>query len=181
MISDPRKFVRSWLTKNRVTIDERGGLQSSDSRDNVEIFKTLYLDYCEQVTYFNYKTDKKVKREGKDILLDALEELISLHVAEERKKIFGSIKNAGLETLEPLTKFARAVTGKTESHVVAVLAHYIWTIKRRMLGKETFYQMMPILFGAKNGGKSIAVKKLLPPFNTLSQCLSLPAVIDPRA
>src|SRR6202522_2019179 len=153
MISDPRKFVRAWLTKNNVTIDERGGLQAIDGRDTIEIFKTLYLDYCEQFTCFNYKTDKKVKREGKDILLDALEELVSLHVSEERKKIFNSIRYQGewtFGTHPPLVKFITAVTGNAEPHVVAVLAHYIWTIKRRMLGKETFYQMMPIIFGGQN-------------------------------
>lgn len=181
MISDPRKFVRTWLSKNNITIDERGSLISNDGRDTLEIFKTLYLDYCEQISYFNIKTDKKIKREGKDIVLDALEELISLHVSEERKKIFASIKTTGRDNLYPLECFVEAVTGNIEKHVIAVLAHYIWTIKRRMTGKETFYQMMPILFGAQNGGKSIAVKKLLSPLNTLSQCLSLPAVVDPRA
>jgi hypothetical protein len=181
MISDPRKFVRTWLTKHGVTIDERGGLQSEDNRDNIEIFKTLYLDYCEQISCFNYKADKKIKREGKDIVQDALEELISIHVSEERKKIFESIKSIGTNNLIPLKNFIQAVTGNTEPSVVAVMAHYLWNIKRRMIGKDTSFQLMPILFGAQNGGKSIAVKRLLSPLNTLSQCLSLPAVIDPRA
>lgn len=180
MTSDPRKFVRLWLDRKGVKIDERGALSSPEDRDNTEIFKTLYLDYCEQITHFNYQTDKKIKREGKDIVQDALDEFISLHIAEERKKIFSSIKFVG-ENLAPLKKYVDAVIGSADPTIVAVFAHYLWTIKRRLVNKETYYQMMPILFGAQNGGKSIAVKKLLSPLSNLSQCLSLPAVIDPRA
>lgn len=181
MTSDPRKFVRVWLMKNGIDIDERGTLQSSDNRDNAELFDTMFLDYNEQIAAFNYEADKKIKAVPETHLKKALDELISLHITQQRKELFSKIKFAGTEDLSQLKAFTLAVTGKTEDPVVAVLAHYLWTIKRRIVNKDTYYQMMPILFGAQNGGKSIAVKRLLQPLGNLSQCLSLPAVVDPRA
>lgn len=180
MISNPRKFVRTWLTKKEVTIDSRGGLQSSDNRDNTEIFDSMWLDYKEQIEHFNYTADKKVRGASETDFQKALNELISLHITEERKKLFDAIKFDGKESLFFLEAFTIALIGEANPTVTAVLAHYLWTIKRRLAGKETFYQMMPILFGKQNGGKSIAVKKLLSPLQNLVQSLSLPAVVDPR-
>src|SRR6202453_617114 len=114
MTSDPRKFVKLWLTKHNITIDARGNLQTEPDRDNTEIFKSLYLDYCEQITAFNYKTDKKIKREGKDMLQDAFDELIAIHIREEQRKLIARITFCGAENIAPLTQYILAVTGKTD-------------------------------------------------------------------
>jgi len=180
MISDPRKFVRTWLTKHGVTIDERGGLQSTDNRDNTEIFKTLYLDYCEQISYFNYQTDRKIKREGKDILQDAMEELISLHIAEERKKLFTKIQYTGAESLFQLQKLVMATCGTIDTTIVGVLAHFLWGIKRRLIGEDVIFHIMPILLGKQGAGKSVLVEKLLNPIQNLTLEINLSDVVDPR-
>lgn len=180
MISDPRKFVRTWLTKHGVTIDERGGLQSGDNRDNTEIFDTMFLDYNEQIAYFNYKADKKIKAVPEGHLQKALNELISLHITEERKKLFSKISHTGAESLSQLELFVKAMTGSVDSTVVGVLAHFIWGIKRRLLGKEVLYHTMPILLGKQGAGKSFAVDQLLKPIQNLTLEINLSDVVDPR-
>jgi Virulence-associated protein E len=180
MISDPRKFVRTWLTKNKVTIDERGGLQSGDNRDNIEIFDTMFLDYNEQITYFNYKADKKIKAVPEGHLQKALQELIALHVLEERKKLFARIKFSGAELLSPLEKFITAITGTNDTIAVGVMAHFIWGIKRKLLGLDTVFQIMPIILGKQEAGKSYSIEKLLSPIENLKLEMNLNEVIDPR-
>lgn len=180
MISDPRKFVRMWLTKHRITIDERGGLQSGDNRDNTEIFDTMFLDYCEQISYFNYKTDKKIKAVPETHLLKALNELISLHITEERKKLFSKIQFHGAESFSQLEKLVVATCGETNPTVVGVLAHFLWGIKRRLMGQDVLFNIMPILLGKQGAGKSVFVENLLRPIQNLTLEINLSDVVDPR-
>lgn len=180
MISDPRKFVRLWLEKRSITIDERGTLLASDNRDNSELFDTMFLDYSEQITTFNYEADKKIKAVPETHLKKALTELISLHVMEERKKLFSLLQFCGAESLSLLEKFVLALTGKVDSTVVGVLAHFLWTIKRRLSGKEVVFQIMPIILGKQNAGKSYSIEKLLTPIKNLTLEMNLSDVIYPR-
>lgn len=178
MISDPRKFVRKWLEKRRITIDERGNLVSSDNRDNSEIFDTMFLDYNEEITHFNYLADKKVKAVSETHLQKALNELILLHMLEERKKLFTRLKFTGANNL--LEKFVLAMTGKVDPTVVGVIAHFLWIIKRRLLGKEAVHHIMPILLGKQGAGKSFAIEQLLKPISNLTLEINLSDVVDPR-
>src|SRR5271166_2024763 len=141
MISDPRKFVRTWLTKHGVTIDERGGLQSPDNRDNTEIFDTMFLDYCEQIAQFNRETERRIKAVPETHLQKALNEYISLYITEERKKLFSLIKFSGAESLFPLETLVKAMTGIVDPTIIGVMAHFLWTIKRRLLGKDVMFQI----------------------------------------
>lgn len=180
MTSDPRKFVRLWLTHKEVTVDERGGLQSSEGRDYDQILNTIILDYNEQMNLLNYKSDKKVKLASDTHLQKALEEFISYEVMEKRKKIFEKIVFFGAENLSSLEKFVMAMTGKTEPQVIAVFAHFLWTIKRKLLNKEVVWPIMPIILGKQSAGKSYSIEKLISPLNSLSLEISLTEVIDPR-
>lgn len=180
MISDPRKFVRTWLTKQGITIDERGSLQSQDNRDATDIFDTMFLDYCEHIAYFNHDTGKRIKAVPEAHLQKALNELISLYITEERKKLTAKIKFSGAESLFQLEKFVLATTGHTNSTVVGVMAHFIWGIKRRLLGVDVVFHIMPILLGKQGAGKSYSVERLLAPIRNLTLEINLSDVVDPR-
>lgn len=180
MISDPRKYVRKWLEAKSITIDERGTLVSSDGRDNTELFDTLFLDYNEQVAFFNLAADKKIRAVHEGHLQKALHELIALHVLDARKKLFEKIKFSGTEALTPLENFVTAMTGKNDLTTVGVMAHFIWGIKRKLLGLDTAFQIMPIILGKQEAGKSYSVEKLLSPIKHLTLEMNLNEVIDPR-
>lgn len=180
MITDPRKYVRTWLTKHGVTIDERGGLQSGDNHTNDEIFSTMFLDYKQEIAVNNLKADRKVYGVDVKLFKMAFEEHINLHITEERKKIFERIKFNGTENLAPLRLFISTLTGAELPQIVAVFAHFIWAVKRCMLNKATFDQIMPIIFGKQKAGKSLAVKHLVAPLGELKQNLSLLSVVDAR-
>lgn len=180
MISDPRKFIRLWLTKNSVTIDERGTLKSADQRDNLQILDTIILDYNEQIASFNYKADKKLKAASDTHLQKALDELIGLHATEEKKKILARVKFSGAPSLSQLEQFVLAMTGKTESHTTGVFAHFLWSIKRRLNNEDVLFNIMPIVLGKQGAGKSYALEKLLNPIANLTLEINLNDAVDPR-
>lgn len=180
MIQDPRKYVAFWLKQNNITIDERGSLNSSNKRDAFELFDSMVLDYYEQIAEFNRVADKKIQGAKETILKKALDELISLEMMHRKIEIIEKIKHKGSEDLSELTKFVKAVTGEENKTVIGVFAHFIWMIKRRLLDKDITFHIMPIIYGAQGGGKSLAVRNLFKPLNNMTLELSLTEVTDSR-
>jgi hypothetical protein len=74
-----------------------------------------------------------------------------------------ALRFSGTEDLAPLRTFAKALTGSIDETIVAVLAHFLSNVKRKMLQSPVTYHMMPMLTGRQKGGKSTAVRKLLSP------------------
>lgn len=179
MLTDPRRYVRKWLEKKNIVVDERGGLSSPDKRDDLALFDTMFLDYCEQINDFNKIADKKIKGAPETNLRKALDEVISLEMVRRRQEIAAALK-CETPNLGALEEFVRAMTGTVESKVVAVLAHFLWTVKRRLNDKEIVYHIMPIIYGKQGGGKSLALHRLFKPLTNLTLELSLTEVTDPR-
>lgn len=180
IITDPRRFVAWWLQINKVVIDERGGLCSTDKRSYFDLFDSMVLDYFEQIDAYNKESDKRLRGSPETSLRKALDEMISIQMMERRAEIAEALKFGGVDNISPLQKFVKAVTGKTEPKVVGVLAHFIWQIKRRLADKDIVYHIMPIVVGAQGGGKSLALQKLFKPLTNLTLELTLTEVTDPR-
>jgi hypothetical protein len=68
---------------------------------------------------------------------------------------------------EQVRSFARAVTGKDDRLVIAVIKHFIWQVKRKLNRLPVEHHLMPIVVGKTRGGKSTAVQKLLTPLTEL--------------
>jgi hypothetical protein len=75
------------------------------------------------------------------------------------------------ESLDLIKKVALAWTADSDPKVVAVIAHFIWQIKRKLSNKPVVHHLMPILFGEQAAGKSRAVKALLGPLDALGLAL----------
>ena len=70
-----------------------------------------------------------------------------------------------------LEKWVRAVTGACQETDLAVMRHYIWSVKRSMLDLDMCHHIMPIIYSPLQGiGKSQAVAKLMAPLQEL--CLN---------
>lgn len=181
MLTDPRKYVRLWLTKAKVVVDERGELTSSDGRDYFQLFDAMFLDYCEQIDNFNRAADKKIRGAPESNLRKALDEIISVELIKRRAEIMNKIKYIESDAaLTPLRTFIRAMTGAENEKVLAVMAHFLWTVKRRLSGKEVVFHIMPIIYGAQNAGKSLSLQRLFKPLTNLTLELHLTDVTDPR-
>lgn len=62
-----------------------------------------------------------------------------------------------------LATFTRVLTGRDEPVDLAVMAHFLWQIKRKLVGLPVTYHMMPVIWGKTGAGKSEALKRLLSP------------------
>lgn len=69
--------------------------------------------------------------------------------------------------LPNLARFTALLTGKPEADIVdlAVMAHFLWQIKRKLNELEVTWHMMPIIWGLTGAGKSMALRKLMEPIS----------------
>lgn len=177
----PRDYIHWWLHKKDIKVDERGNLVAPDGREFNDLCDTMYLDYLDQVAGYNkdVEKDRKVKTYAEKEMIKAVNELISLEITKKRDEVTKSLACTG-ENLASVTKFTAALTGRTDSHVIAVLSHFIWMIKRRLNNKEVVFHIMPIIYGKQGAGKSYAIEKLLGPLTNLTLRIRVTELTDAR-
>lgn len=177
----PRDFTHWWLHKKGIQVDERGNLVSPDGREFNDLCDTMYLDYLDQVAAYNKdaEKDRKVKTYAEKEMTKAVNELISMEITKKRDEVTRNLTCTG-DNIDPVTKFTAALTGRTDSHVIAVLSHFIWMIKRRLTNKEVVFHIMPIIYGKQGAGKSYAIEKLLAPLTNLTLRIRVTELTDAR-
>jgi len=55
------------------------------------------------------------------------------------------------------------VTDKEAMVPYIVMRHFIWQVKRKLIGRPVVYHLMPLIYGPQGTGKSTAIKTLLRP------------------
>lgn len=72
---------------------------------------------------------------------------------------------------DPISCFTRALVGenceKFDQHR-AVLAHFVWQVKRKLFGYEVNAHLCPVLVGKQGSGKTQAIENLIRPLKSLS-------------
>ncbi len=101
-------------------------------------------------------------------------------VARLRHEYIAPLIFIGQENLQPLEKFCLAVLGHNDVTAVAIFAHFIANIKRKMLQLPVTYHIMPMLTGRQKGGKSTAVRKLLSPLGETMLETTITASLRPE-
>ena len=79
-----------------------------------------------------------------------------------------------------VVRWVRAVTGRADPVDVAVMLHFLWQVKRRVMGLEVHHDLMPILVGRQGDGKTWAVKRLIAPLQELVLGVSATTLTDDR-
>lgn len=186
ILKDPRKYTDAYLTAHNIIVNERGELKDATGRNNLQIFDTMYLDYLSQVQAHNVLEKQKaanlrdlIQASAEKILQKALSELITNKKLAYRTALINSFK-CDKEDLVPVTAFVKALTGKEDQDDIAVVAHWMWQVKTKMVGKTPSYHVMPILFGKQEGGKTVAMNKLIGPINNFRLNISLDQMGDDR-
>jgi hypothetical protein len=62
-----------------------------------------------------------------------------------------------------LEELVELITGVKDKVTIAVLKHFLWQVKRKLIDKEVSWHMMPILWGKTGSGKSVLLNKLFAP------------------
>lgn len=185
-LSDPRKYVLYWCSINNVTVDAKGNLVDPNHRNTKQLMNTSWLDYISDANAFNVIESQKasnlranIKRFKDTDLQRAFEELQHQQMAFLLSEKVDELKS-NKEDLEPVREFTRAVVGKDCEVTTAVIAHWIWLIKRKMSNKPVKHHVMPIFFGKQGSGKSMAVTKLISPVADYRLDLSVTQMVDER-
>lgn len=186
ILKDPRLYVDAYLTAQGITVNERGELKEASGKNNMQIFDTMYLDYLSQSMAHNALERQKasnlrdlVNPIAEKVLQKALGELITVKKLAYRAQLIESFKCV-TEDLTLLKAYVKALTGSEDADDIAVVAHWMWQVKKKMAGQVPSYHLMPILFGKQEGGKTVAMNKLIGPINNFRLNISLDQMGDDR-
>lgn len=169
---DPRRFVAKWFLSNNYTATQ--AIRSSI------MFPKLCLDYAEIFRQERFANPNlKIGPLREKALEHAYSEFIMESVEAEKKRILKDLACTAQDTSH-LAQWVASVTGKESPLDVAVMAHWLWMIKRKSLELPIKYPIMPIIYGRQQGGKSTAVVKLIKPIQELRMNMKLPQLSDER-
>lgn len=163
-LENPRIYVEEWMAK-----------PSNSDMLTPSTFSVLWLDYLEDT---RSKANKiRLVRESDmqkafDLFLIKLPEI-------ERKKTGANLVRIR-EDLTPLNDFLMASCGEVNEISRAVLAHWLWQVKRKLMDMEVIHHVMPIFVGQQGGGKSKAISNLLGPLKKFQCNLKMNQVGDER-
>lgn len=186
ILNDPRQYVKAYLQAQGITVNERGELKDSTRRNNLDIFDTMFLDYLGQVKAHNATEKMKaaamrsvVNPVSEKVLQKALNELITNEKLAYRAKVIAQFK-CETEDLTLVRQYVKALTGAEGEDDIAVLSHWMWQVKNKMLDKTPTYHVMPIFYGKQGGGKTVAMTNLIGPINNFRLNISLEDMTDGR-
>ena len=108
---------------------------------------------------------------------------IGVRRSEQRREtlvasIIGRPVNA--DARDQAIRFVRALCGHDDEIAYHVIRHFIWLCKRTMAGLPRAFDLMPVLVGMQEGGKSTAVAKLCAPLQELASTIQSTVLTDAR-
>jgi hypothetical protein len=166
-LSDARLYVSTWVDSHNLKVNRNGAfmLPSGETRSLNRLLDSVRLDYERHVSEFQQaqsKLDKedqiKVKKINHLLLESGMREYVARKREEHSRALEQRVAYNGETELTELRKFVKALTGKEDAVVEAVLAHFIWQVKRKIFGIKVSYHLMPIITGPQGNGKSWNVR-----------------------
>jgi len=166
--------LRDFLTRLDITPDAIGGWLTASGLP-------ISWDSGRLVTRFLFEFRH---REGVSATYveETLSALLEEQRAQRRAHLIGRItgRSSLPEGREALNQWVEAVTGHRQPETVAVMAHWLWLVKRLALGRKTEHDVMPILYGPQGSGKSTATERLCEPLAELATTMNASHLTDER-
>ncbi len=185
-LSNARSYVSAWIMKKNYIVNVEGQLCVQRAGESLDIFNTMWLDYLEQLSAYNAGQESLGKKDRQPIkgflerdLKKALDEYCDrgrIHIKESTDRNIACDK----EDLTEIERFVFSLKGQIDKLDVAVLAHWIWMVKRKMLKQDVTDHIMPILFGKQGGGKTVALHKFIKPISDYRMNLKMNQMTDDR-
>lgn len=107
----------------------------------------------------------------------------------KNKIVSGMIRNITITTFDPLvaedewSKFIVTITSDNIAETKAVLKHFIWQVKRKIINDDKYPvtdHIMPVLHGGQGFGKSTLLKKLTEPVADFTASTDFKSITDER-
>jgi hypothetical protein len=166
-LSDARLYVSTWVDSHNLKVNRNGAfiLPSGETRSLNRLLDSVRLDYERHVSEYQLsqaRLDKedqvKIKKINHLLLESGMREYVAKKREEHSRALELRVAYNGETELTELKKFVFALTGKEDPVVIAVLAHFIWQVKRKIFGIKVAYHLMPIITGPQGNGKSWNVR-----------------------
>jgi predicted P-loop ATPase len=182
ILSEPRAFVPYWFQQKQLRV--QGNLILDTKNKSFDLSWVLlgsWLDYGGELRRFNAESDRgdRVKGFPEKDLVKAIEEYLIVKKQEALKEIMLEIECKN-ENLDELRRFLMATTGKCDEVELAVLAHMIWQVKRKISNRKVYEHQMVIFRGAQGIGKTEAIRKIFKPLLGWFKSASLSEITDDR-
>lgn len=122
------------------------------------------------------------RRHSRKFTYNDIDASLDLFQASHREEFFDKLvsKICAYRPSTLVEQFVEAITGARDPKDVAVMKHFVWQVKRKLLGLKVEHHMMPILSGKTGSGKSEAIRNLLSPLQELTAEKDLEEVCDKR-
>ncbi|MBL7670746.1 MAG: hypothetical protein JNM39_09685 [Bdellovibrionaceae bacterium] len=182
ILTDPRLFVQYWFKEKNLTVKANLILNEQNQTFDADlVFKSMWLDYKRDLFTENSErsSDERIRGFVEGDLKKAFEEFLEKKRQDALNIIRESIKSSG-ENLGELRRFLIAATGKCSEIELAVMAHSIWQVKRKLFNRKVKDHVMVVLRGPQGGGKTEALKVLFEPVKAWFKNASLKEVADER-
>lgn len=123
------------------------------------------MDYMEMTVQADglVATPRSPLKYWKQIIQSTMDTLKRKQMAEFAHKLSYNKQEATEATT--LATFTKLLTGEDSSVNTAVMAHFLWQIKRKLNKLPISYHMMPVIWGKTGVGKSEALRKLMGPIS----------------
>jgi hypothetical protein len=178
-LTDPENFVREWLSENDYTITGAGNFVRNGEDEIMKIvFDYLWLDYKRYYRAESVSVDREIKATYvpqkrfkvqaivESDMRKALDKVQNEQVISARKEAIAAVKTTG-EDLSELRKWVKAISGNESNVELVAIAHFIWSVKRKLTKQKVIDHIMPVIYGPQGGGKSEAVAALTKPLEEL--------------
>jgi hypothetical protein len=183
-LSDGRLFVNAWMGSRNIRVSPKGLLcRDQQTWTVLQLGDTLKLDYERHCNEFHLSQadlpkdkKKKIKKLASNLLESALREHVRLNRDKARRELVERLRYNGDAEPTELRKFVDGLVGRPDPVVEAVLAHFIWQVKRKAYNLPVDYHLMSIITGPQGNGKSTAIyRRLLAP---LADFIATPALSE---
>jgi len=147
-------FTESFLEKNDVHFNLGGTVSRSGKLGNLDSIATEI-----HALAIKYKVQGRAMGDIRSILgyIQVTEIQLKLEELREGLKFVPNLDSSEMD------KAVRAIIGTNCELTKAVLAHFIWQVKRKLNNLGVEHHMMPILYGKTGSGKTRFIEKLLQP------------------
>ncbi len=161
-------WFRAWKIKNKLEIDVDGLFTIGKNEIRFDVLRSrLFIEAKEDGKRFTY------------IDIDAHFSVLFDRLRNEHIQAICKQINV-VEVNDTCEQFIRAITGKQKDIDVASLKHFVWQVKRKLMGLSVEHHMMIVLCGHSGSGKSVAIRKLIGPLEKLYAEKQLDCVADER-
>jgi hypothetical protein len=167
--------LRRFLDRQRLIPDAIGGWLDANSG------RPVGCDGGKLVTRFLFEF-RHQEGASASYVEETLTALVDEQRQQRRNQIIARItgRRAAPEGRDALASWVKAVTSSTAEQNPAVMAHWLWLVKRMALGLRTEHDLMPIIYGPQGSGKSTATERLCEPVAELVTTMNASHLTDER-